>query len=125
MGSSSSVQASIPDGKHFGNANDSYDRGIQIKESNDWSTAKHKLARKLNILKDKRKYTSTNNITIKRSNNVLQALDLPTIVNLNPRSVYNKIDEFHALVEDEDIDITFMSESWEREDKTLDQIIHL
>ena len=124
MGSSSSVQASIPDGKYFGNANDSYDRGIQIKESNDWSTAKHKLARKLHILKDKRKYTSTNNITIKRSNNVLQALDLPTIVNLNPRSVYNKIDEFHALVEDEDIDITFMSESWEREDKTLDKIIH-
>ena len=35
---------------------------------------------------------------IKRSNNTLQALDLPTVINLNPRSVYNKVDEFHSLV---------------------------
>ena len=60
-----------------------------------------------------------------RSNNVLKALDLPTVVNLNPRSIYNKIDEFHALVEDENVDITFMSESWERENKTLNDIINL
>ena len=52
-------------------------------------------------------------------------MDLPTIINLNPRSVYNKIDEFHALVEEEDVDIVFMSESWERENKTLHEIIHL
>ena len=71
-----------------------------------------------------RKHGNSNNKTIVRSNNVLQALDLPSIINLNPRSVYNKIDEFHALLEDEDIDITFMSESWEREDKTLDKIIN-
>ena len=60
-----------------------------------------------------------------RSNNVLKALDLPTVVNLNPRSIYNKIDEFHALVEDDNVDITFMSESWERENKTLNDIINL
>ena len=56
---------------------------------------------------------------------MLQALDLPIVVNLNPRSVYNKIDEFHALVEEEDVDITFMSESWEKENKTLHDIINL
>ena len=36
--------------------------------------------------------------TIKRSNKLLEALSLPTIVNLNPRSIYNKVDEFHTFV---------------------------
>ena len=63
--------------------------------------------------------------TIKRSNKTLQALELPTIVNLNPRSVYNKIDEFHTLVSELEADLIFMSESWERENCTLDQIIDL
>ena len=44
---------------------------------------------------------------------------------MNPRSVYNKVDEFHAFVEEENVDILFMSESWERENLQLDQIIHL
>ena len=47
----------------------------------------------------------------------MHALDLPSIINLIPRSVYNKIDEFHSLVEEEVADIIFMSESWEREKK--------
>ena len=68
---------------------------------------------------------SRNNITIKRSNKLLNALDLPTIINLNPRSVYNKVDEFHTLVEEEKADVVFMSESWERDNLTLDKIIRL
>ena len=56
---------------------------------------------------------------------MIEALDLPIIINLNPRSVYNKIEEFHALMEEEYIDIAFMSESWERESKTLHDIIRL
>ena len=56
---------------------------------------------------------------------MIEALDLPIIINLNPRSVYNKIEEFHALMEEEDIDIAFMSESWERESKTLHDITRL
>ena len=63
--------------------------------------------------------------TIKRSNKALQALDLPTVINLNPRSVYNKIDEFHTLVSELEVDLVFMSESWERESLTLDQLIDL
>ena len=63
--------------------------------------------------------------TIKRSNKLIQALQLPVIANLNPRSVYNKVDEFHAFVEQEEIDILFMSESWERENLQLNQIIHM
>ena len=63
--------------------------------------------------------------TIKRSNKVLEAMSLPIICNLNPRSVYNKIDEFHEFVNSESIDIVFMSESWERDKLTLKDIIKL
>ena len=55
----------------------------------------------------------------------MEALSLPNLCNMNPRSVYNKIDEFHEFVRSEDIDIVFMSESWEREDKILKDIINL
>ena len=52
-------------------------------------------------------------------------MSLPSICNLNPRSVYNKVEEFHEFVRSEDIDIVFMSESWERENKVLEEIISL
>ena len=62
---------------------------------------------------------------IKRNNKVTQALNLPSICNLNPRSIYNKRKEFETLVEQEELDLIFMSESWERITMTLDQAIHL
>ena len=62
---------------------------------------------------------------IQRSNKLINALELPVIMNLNPRSVYNKIDEFHTFVEQEEVDIVLMSESWERQNLNLDQIVHL
>ena len=62
---------------------------------------------------------------IKRSNKNIQALSLPAICNINPRSVYNKADEFHAFVEQETVDVVFMSESWERENLPLKDIIKL
>ena len=63
--------------------------------------------------------------TIKRSNKVFEALALPTLSNLNPRSLYNKINEFQEFVLSEDVDIVFLSETWERENKTLSEIINL
>ena len=66
-----------------------------------------------------------NNLTILRSNKVVQALDLPVVLNINPRSVYNKKSQFHTLVTEHSIDLICMSESWERENLTLDQIIQL
>ena len=63
--------------------------------------------------------------TIKRNNKLFQALNLPTICNINPRSVYNKSDEFCTFVEQEEVDVIFMSESWERDYLSLDQIIKL
>ena len=50
---------------------------------------------------------------------------MPTVVNINSRSVYNKVDEFHSLVTELEVDLICMSESWEREDLRLDQIIEL
>jgi hypothetical protein len=44
---------------------------------------------------------------------------------LNPRSVYNKISEFHTLVSELQVDLVCMLESWERESLTLDEIIDL
>ena len=46
-------------------------------------------------------------------------------MNVNPCSVYNKVDEFHAFVEEEEIDCVFMSESWEGPGQPLEQIINL
>ena len=63
--------------------------------------------------------------TIKRSNKVLEALALPTLCNLNPRSLYNKINEFQEFVVSEDVDVVFLSETWERQNKTLSEIINL
>ena len=53
----------------------------------------------------------------------MQALDLPSIMNINPRSVYNKPEELKALIIEENIDCTFLSESWERPGFTLEQLL--
>ena len=115
-------QASRSDGESYPDAEHSYDGSIRTEKAAQLS---FKLKHKLASFKDIRKNKHSNNKTIVRSNKVIEAMDLPTIINLNPRSVYNKIDEFHALVEEEDVDIVFMSESWERENKTLHEIINL
>ena len=78
-----------------------------------------------NVSKQPNIKSSHNLKKIKRSNTIVEALSLPTFCNLNPRSVYNKVSEFHEFVKSEDIDILFMSESWERESKTLKEIISL
>ena len=46
-------------------------------------------------------------------------------MNVNPRSICNKKEEFQAFVEEELVDCVFMSESWERPDMPLDQILDL
>ena len=65
------------------------------------------------------------NTKVIKTNRFTQALNLPTICNINPRSVYNKIEEFHTLVKEEEIDVVFMSESWERDYLPLNRIIKL
>ena len=62
---------------------------------------------------------------ITKSNKPIQSLNLPVIANVNPQSVYNKINEFHTCVEQEEVDVVFMSDSLERENKTLQELIKL
>ena len=72
---------------------------------------------KIKKFRDERKKDSVKNrvlTTIRRSNKLLQALDLPKIVNLNPRSIYNKVDEFCTYVVEEEVDVVFLSETHER-----------
>ena len=50
---------------------------------------------------------NTNIKTIKRSNKLFQALQLPVIANINPCSAYNKADELRTLIDQEEVDILF------------------
>ena len=52
-------------------------------------------------------------------------LNLPSFCNINPRSLYNKLSEFHTFVEQEELDCIFISESWERLDLPLTEVIKL
>ena len=36
--------------------------------------------------------------TLRRNNVVLQAIELPVVMNINPRSIYNKADQFKLLM---------------------------
>ena len=62
---------------------------------------------------------------IRRNNLVLQSINLPVILNINPRSVYNKAEEFSLLIEQYSADVICVSESWERENLPLDQLLQL
>ena len=63
----------------------------------------------------RRAYQNRNIKVIKRSNKVVQALILPKIMNINPRSAMNKLEELQ----------TFISESHDRENMRLDENIKL
>ena len=62
---------------------------------------------------------------IRRNNLILQSVNLPVIMNLNPRSVYNKGDELSLLIEQYSADVICISESWERENLPLEQFLQL
>ena len=60
------------------------------------------------------KYQKRNLITIKRNNKVVEASRLPVVLNLNPRSLYNKTAEFGTLIEQTDAGVCCISETWDR-----------
>ena len=61
----------------------------------------------------------------KMPNKVKEALILPTCMNLNPRSIYNKVIEFVTLIKEEQVHCVFLSESWERPEFNLSQLINI
>ena len=46
-------------------------------------------------------------------------------MNLNPRSIYNKVDDFKLLVEQYEVDVVCISESWERDNLPLEKLIEI
>ena len=60
-----------------------------------------------------------------RHKNVAEAFHLPKILNLNPRSAMNKVEEITTFIQEEDIDIAFISESHDRDNKKLEDNINL
>ena len=78
-----------------------------------------------NIFKRKKSINTRQPVrkVIKRSNKVLEATNLPTFMLLNPRSIYNKYQEFWTMMEQMEIDICAISESWDREDLPLEEIL--
>ena len=43
-------------------------------------------------------------------------------MNVNPRSIYNKVEDFHTFVNVQGIDCVFMSELWERPEQPLTKV---
>ena len=54
-----------------------------------------------------------------------QALKLPKVLNVNPRSIYNKKNEFCTFIDEQMIELACISESFERENLTLDKLLKL
>ena len=63
----------------------------------------------------------TKNVT----NKVHEALVLPTCMNLNPRSIYNKVEQFITFVKEHSVQCIFLSESWERPEFNLAELINI
>ena len=60
-----------------------------------------------------------------QSKKLLTATQLPIVINLNPRSVYNKQNEFKTMMEQLDVDVCCISESWDRDNMGLEQVIQM
>ena len=65
------------------------------------------------------------NKTVKRSDRVLNALSLPVVINLNPRSAYGKEQEIKTLITQLNCSICTISESWNRTDYPLSDLIKM
>ena len=67
-----------------------------------------------NIQISQRRQNRNNLRRIKRNNKLVEAGNLPTVITLNPRSLYNKKEQFITLVEQMETDVCFVSETWDR-----------
>ena len=107
------------------------DGNLSFSESNLYATPSD-TARYIPVIISLRKNRVSNEIkrtpvrkVIKRNNLFLHAINLPSVMNINPRSIYNKVDEFLTLVEQYESDLIFMSETWDRVHQPLENLIQL
>ena len=52
-------------------------------------------------------------------------MELPVVININPRSLYNKTDEFRVLLDEYSADLITVSESWNRDNFPLEDLLQL
>ena len=62
---------------------------------------------------------------IQRNSKFKEAFSLPKILNINPRSIYNKIIQLKTYIKEKNIDAVFLSESWERQEEPLTNILDI
>ena len=62
---------------------------------------------------------------VRRNNHILESVKLPTVMNINPRSLYNKTEDFKLILDQYEADVVCVSESWERDNLTLEDILQL
>ena len=99
-----------------------------MKDLNAVNVEKEILKEKIKKHRENRKKAKNNykNLkVIKPTKKVVEALALPKVLNLNPRSIYNKRNEFETFVKEEAIQLICMSESWEREEESLENVIEI
>ena len=56
---------------------------------------------------------------------ILSASSLPLVAVLNARSIYNKADNFKNLMNELRIEVGIVSESWEREELSLEKLLNM
>ena len=63
----------------------------------------------------------SNNVMIHRDNRFVHSLDLPTFTVYNMRSIWSKINNLAEDIEDRNVDISFLSEVWEKKESKRHQ----
>ena len=115
------IRTTGPDGgdeKH----DENYDDGNPRAQAQDSQIIRNKLKEKIHKFRiERKKLQNRNIIAVKRAKNVFQAMHLPKILNLNPRSAMNKIQQISRFIEEEEIDVAFISESHDRENLRLEE----
>ena len=57
--------------------------------------------------------------------NIITSSKLPIILNLNPRSIYNKAKNLRKFVKEREVDIVCISESWARPEEPLEDLLQM
>ena len=128
MGGSKSCPSGRPNGRFKKHDESNDGRHFPAKTETEYEKLenKEKLKYKIHQFRNERKsHKNRELIVIKRPQNVFEALNLPKVLNLNPRSAMNKIEEIKTFIEEEDIDVAIISESHDRENKKLEDHMNL
>ena len=63
--------------------------------------------------------------TIQRSDKILTAVSLPVILNVNLRSIYNKVENLKTYIIENNVDLVCVSERWARKSQPIEDVIKM